>query len=274
MPLFVGALQFPVSPGNRASITDLATDPSHRISANKLIIAWEADPDAVRESVPAPLEPDPSGLCYLIAGQSWVFTDRNLTETISESRVAFAETYFWIPCDYRGERYHFVPYSWCDRDWLTHLGRAAGMPHKLGKVEFTSFHGLDPVYYGPHEGVRLTTSVEAHGLVLRAHVDLEKMIDSSELPFQIGDDACPKWVGRRRFYDVVADRLAFDDLVVHSGDDLKLGPIWSGDASLTFFAAENEDVLSFQPRRVLGGWYLSWHFNHGKNGGYVLHDFL
>ena len=69
-------------------------------------------------------------------------------------------------------------------------------------------------------------------------------------------------------------KAAFDDLVVHWGDNLKLGPVWSGDASLRFFDAENEDVLPFQPRRVVGGWYLNWHFNHSKSTPYVLHSFL
>jgi hypothetical protein len=254
---------------------DLATGPAQRISSNKLIIGWEADPDEVRKYVPEPLEIDPAGLCYLIAGDSWVYTDRNQTEFVSESRVHFAETYFWIPCDYEGERYHFVPYSWCDRDWLTYIGRSrSGMPHKMGKVELTRFHAMDPVYFGPHEGVRMTTGVETHGLVLRAYVDLRGQITAADLPFEIGDDNCPKWLCRRRVYDVVEDRPAFDDLVVHWGDNMKLGPIWSGDASLQFFDVENEDVLPFQPDRVVGGWYLSWHFNHSKSGRYTLHSFI
>ena len=48
-----------------------------------------------------------------------------------------------------------MPFSWVNRDWLAYLGRHGGMPHKIAKVQMTRFTPADPVYYAPHEGVRL-----------------------------------------------------------------------------------------------------------------------
>ncbi len=51
--------------------------------------------------------------------------------------MQYIETFFGIPCDYEGERYHYMLYSWVNRDWLAYLGRAVGMLHKIAKVQMT-----------------------------------------------------------------------------------------------------------------------------------------
>jgi len=265
---------YPITPAGKASLTDLLTEPSHRIVGNHLVIALEADPDAVRTYVPTPLELDGSGVVYLRTFDGWVYTDRMSTEFVSNERVHYCETFFWIPCDLDGERYHYMLYSWVNRDWLAFLGRHLGMPHKVADVQMTQFHPADRHYNGPHEGVRVSVNVRCVGQVLRAHVDLEREleIDDTPLPYRRGQRG-PKYLGRRFFWGACEDRPLVDDLVAHWGDSIQIDSVWGGSADVTFFDAENEEVLPFQPRRVLGGWFFNMSFDHATSPPEVIHRY-
>ena len=252
---------------------DLVTEPKHRIVGDHIAILFEADPGVVREYVPEPLELDGSGRVFLKNFNGWIYSDRQSTEFVSEERVNYIESFFWIPCTYRGEIYYYMPFSWVNRDWLAYLGRVAGQPHKIADVQITQFHPSDPVYNGPGEGVRICISVNNVGLVLRAHIDLKRAIQAEALPYKIGKGECPKYVGHRYVYDVVEDKPALNDLVAHWGDDLTLGEIWDGEAGVTFYDAENEEVLPFQPKRVIGGWWYQQILNHSTSRPQVLHRF-
>jgi acetoacetate decarboxylase len=266
--------QYPITPEGKANLLELCTEPSHRIAGDMLTIGFEADPAVVRAYVPEPLELDGSGLVYLRAFNAWVYTDRQTDEFVSPERVNFTEAFFWISCTHEGETYYFMPFSWVNRDWLAFLGRSAGQPHKIAKVLMTRFHPADPVYGSPRAGVRVCLSVECVGLVLRAHVDFERTYEreGGELPPAISHPQ-PKYLARRFFWDVVADRPLVDDIVAHRGDDRQFGEIWGGPAGLTFHDAENEEVLAFQPRRILGGWWHTMNFHHKQSIPEILHEF-
>ena len=268
-------LVFPLTPKGASSILDLWTQESHRVVGNALWIAVESDPEVVREYVPEPLELDGSGLVYIYAFDACGYTDRNLTEFVSPERVSFTEAMFWIPCTLNEEFYIYTPFTWVNRDFVEYFGRLLGMPQKTGNVQMTRFHPADPVYDGPHEGVRVCLSVEKIGLVLRGYIDLQRR--EEKMPFRMEDDYCPRFVGRRHFYDVVKGRPAIDDIVVHWSEGLRLGPIWGGDAWLQFYDAENEEAIRFQPKRVLGGWFTTISFSHDTGPAHppeVLHDYL
>lgn len=258
--------QYPITPLHKASLLDVVTEPSHRTAGDMLTIGFAADPEVVRSYIPSPLEIDPSGLCYLRVFDVCVFTDRNQTDLLSPERYEFAEAFFWIPCTFEGELYHYMLFSWVNRDWLAYTGRTHGMPHKLAKVQMMRFHPADTVYYGPHAGVRLSFSVETVGLVMRGWVDLDHEVnrESGELPLSLSQQT-PKYLGQRFFWDAVADRPLVNDLVAHWGDERKFGPIWTGDAALTFHEAEGEEVLPFQPLRVIGGWWHTMSFHHSTS---------
>ena len=265
---------YPLTPSTKASLLSLMTEPSHRIAGNHMVVAFEADPDVVREFVPEPLELDGSGLVYLRTFEGFVYTDRNATEFVSNERIEFCENFFWIPCDFQGERYHYMTYSWVNRDWLAFLGRHGGQPHKIADVQMTQFHPADTLYNAPQAGTRVCVSVNCVGQVLRAHVDLEREVklDDTPLPYRTGQPA-PKYLGRRYFWGICEDRPLVDDLVAHWGDNIEIETAWTGPADVTFFDAENEEVLPFTPRRVLGGWFFPMRFDHSASPPQVIHTY-
>jgi hypothetical protein len=250
---------------------EVQMDPSHRIAGDMLIIGWEAEPAAVRRLVPEPLELDGSGRCYLWSFDGWFYSDHNNTEFISPERYNYVESYFLVPCDYQGTRYYYSCLSWCNRDWLCYRGRMAGMPHKLADVQMTKFHPADPVYNEPHEGVRICVRVDNLGLVLRATVDLKYKCGPDDLPFPLTPHV--KHLGRRFVWDVVADKPVLNDLVAHHGDNRTPGDVWRGDASLTFYDAEGDNVLPFQPKRMIGGWFHRHLFNHRSTPPHTIYTF-
>ena len=267
-------IAFPITPTGKSSLVDLWTERSHRVAGGAVWIAFEADPHAVREFVPAPLKVDQSGLAYLYAFDAVGYTDRSLTEFVSPERASFAECMFWLPCSFEGEHYIFSPFTWTNREFLAFFGRLLGMPQKIGKVQMSRFHPADPIYNEPHEGIRISLSVESIGLVLRGYVDLTRRVD--RMPLLTDNGFLPE-IGHRQFYDVVAGRLAIDDLVVHWSDGLTPGAIWEGNAWLRVYEAENEEAIRLQPQRVIGGWFSDLSFHQPTAIGHppaILHDYL
>ncbi len=268
-------IAFPITPSGASSLLDVWTEPTHRVVGQSLWIAFECDPDVVREYVPEPLELDGSGLVYLYAFDALGYSDRSLTEFVSPARVSFAETMFWIPCTWQGARYTYTPFTWTNRDFLAYFGRLLGMPQKVGRIEMSRFHPAEPTFNEPHEGVRIALSVEKIGLVLRAYVDLQSRVD--EMPMLIDNHGFLPQIGRRHFYDVVKSRMTVDDLVVHFSGRVTPGPIWAGDAWLRFYEAENEEAIRFQPTKVVGAWAMSLSFVQPTGIGHppqVLFDFI
>ena len=266
--------KYPITPSGRASLLDLMTEPSHRISGDLTIISFDADPAVVSAFTPAPMVPEGSGRVYLWNYEGWHYNDRMATEFVSEKRLQYCESYFMLPCTLNGEEYLYMLYSWVNRDWLAVLGRTAGMPHKVADVLFTHFHEADAEYGGLRAGARQFISVENIGLVLRASVKFERECGTAGLPMRFTNDYCPRHLGRRHFWDVCNSRPLVDDLVAHWGDEMELGPVWTGPATLQFFEAENEEVLPFQPLRVNNGWRFTLNFTHSTSPPVVIHDYL
>jgi acetoacetate decarboxylase len=264
-------IMYPRTPSGATSLLDLTTEPTQRNAGDVLLIAFDADPEIVRAYVPDPLELDGSGRVYLHSYERNGFSERSSKEFISPERNNFTESFFYVPCTYKGEPFLYLLYSWVNRDWLAYLGRHIGQPHKLAKVQMTRFHPAHPVYYGPHDGVRICISVECVGTVLRGYVDLKREVEN--LPFTWTNEYHPRLVGWRYVWDVCAGKPALNDLVVHWADNHQMGPIWEGNAWLKFFDAENEEVLPFQPLRVVGGWWFTLVFDHQDSPPYVLHKF-
>jgi hypothetical protein len=161
-----------------------------------------------------------------------------------------------------------------NRDWLAFGGRHVGMPHKVADVQMTRFHPADPIYDGPKEGVRIAVSVDCVGHVLRAHCDLERKLHVNDTPLPYGTDKPPpKYLGRRYFWGVYEERPLVNDLFAHWPHNLQFGPVWGGPAEVTFFDAENEEVLPFQPRRVLGGWFFTILYSRTAKTEMVIHRY-
>jgi hypothetical protein len=269
-------LMWPQSPRGKASLMDLNSEPDLTISDDYMTIGWETDPDVIREYVPEPLEVDRSGRIFLKAVARNSDFGRRSTEFISAERLTHNEVFITIPCTYKGAQYMFMPFSWGTRDWLAQAGRMVGLPHKWARVQMTTFHPFAPRYNGPHEGARVCVSVENVGLVMRAYADLKRVVPVEEAPpfaRTASKNESFGLIGHRYVWDPCKRRPALNDLVVHHGDKVDRGPIWEGDAWLSFYDAENEEVMQFQPKRVIGAWWMYIRFNHSLTPPYVLHEY-
>ena len=263
---------FPVTPSADASLMALTTHESHRYAGDHLIVGFEADPAVVREYVPEPLEVDDSGLVFLWSAHNYLYTSEpGLVRQPLAQRVP--GVVLLDPGLVRG------------RDVLLHallvvqprLAVAAGARERdAAQAGLGADDPLRPTGHevlGPARGVRLNVLVENHGTVLRASCTLDRQISREELPFRVSDDYCPRFVGRRHHYDSARREVVIDDLCAHWGTEMALGEISTGPAELRFGEAENEEVLPFQPRRVLGGWWFDLAWAHSEPPT-VIHDYL
>jgi acetoacetate decarboxylase len=277
-------LMWPQSPRGIASLMDLQSEPDLTISDDHIVIGWETDPEVIREYVPEPLEVDGSGRMYLSALSRWGYSSRNYKEFISAERQNHNEAIILIPCSYKGQKFTFEGiFSWGTRDWLAQTGRPVGVNHKWAKVQMTQFHPFHPTWNGPHEGARICVTVENVGLVLRGYVELKRPAPPGEVvpgnaenkqtKEQLSKGGYGGHVCHRYIWDVTKGKPLVNDLVVHVGDNFVQGPIWTGDSWIKFYEAENEEVLQFQPKRMIGGWWRQLHFDHQGTAPYVLHDF-
>jgi hypothetical protein len=141
----------------------------------------------------------------------------------------------------------------------------------MAKVQMTGFHPAARVYSGPHEGIRVCASVENVGLVLRAQVDLEREVTREECPF---DFRTTYGLCHRYIWDSVERKPLRDDLLSIKGDNMTIGPIWGGPANIEFFDAEAEDVLQFQPRRMVGGWFWTMRFDHSDTPPSIVYSYV
>jgi acetoacetate decarboxylase len=266
-------LMWPQSPRGIASLMDINTESTLVSTADNLIIGWETDPEVVREYVPEPLEVDGTGRMYLITCDRWGFSSRSAKEFVSAERANQTESFFCMPCTYKGEEYVWNPFSWGNRDWLAIAGRQIGLPHKWAKVQMTRFHPFHPTYKGPHKGARICVTVENVGLVLRATADLKRKATQKDMPWHWTNAFAPRFIGHRYVYDSCKGKPVLNDLVVHIADNCELSQIWYGDGWVKFYEAENEEVEQFQPKRMIGAWWYSIHYNHQITPPYVIHDY-
>ena len=220
------------------------------------------------------MELDGSGTVFLWSGDQYMFTDRHSTEFVSPRRSRFAESFFWIPCSFKGREFYFLPFCWVNTDWLAFLGRGAGVPHKIAEVEVTRFHPREPLFSGPGESVRLCVTVQNYGMILRAHVDLKREILPEKMPFQIGGEHAPRFLGHRYVYDVARNKPVIDDLCARWGDDMTAGAFWTGEADAEFFEAENEEVLPFKPLPGKAGYWFNLLWGHASSQPQVIVDYI
>jgi hypothetical protein len=148
-------------------------------------------------------------------------------------------------------------FAFVNRDWMAYAGRMAGRSYKLAKVALMRFHPADTVYDGPREGIRISFDVETVGLAMRGYIDLQRPLAAPGIPRIVdGDGSRPMLLGRRFNWDKVADRPLVDDLLGANISEQLVGAVWEGAPSLTFCAAEGDDLLPFTPASMIGGW---WH---------------
>ncbi len=240
---------FPRTATGRSS---LVPPPPWHYSGQMLTIELRADPAAVAELLPPPLEPaaeDPGAVAVIWA--DWQSCSDTFEELLDPVRAQYVETFVVVRCQYRGETYSRCVYIWVDKDFAMVRGHHQGYPKKLGELHLTR-----PVTVGVagprlEPGGRFGATCSAYG---------RRLIEAT---FTItGTAPAPGFVNghpmlhHRVFPAIESDGSdALHELVTMRGYDAEVGPCYAGDATIDFFDSPVEELTRLTPLEVIGGYW-------------------
>ncbi len=243
-------------PRSATGSSSLLPVPPWHYSGDLLTIEYRADPDAVAELLPEPLEPprddeDPGAVAFVVA--DWQSCSDSFDEVLDPIRLQYKEAFFVVRCRYEGKLWSRCVYIWVDKDFAMVRGHFQGYPKKLGSVHLTR-----PVTVGKagprlEPGGRFGATLAAYDRRL-ATARFTITGPSTDAGFV---NSLPmlhhRWLPR-----IESDGTdSLDELVTVRGTDVELGPAFRGDAELELFASPVEELTRIAPREMIGGYWRS-----------------
>lgn len=212
--------------------------PYRFIDREYFIVTYTSDPEAIRDALPEPLEPDGSNTVlyeFIRMPDSSGFGD-------------YTETGIVIPCMYKGEHVNFTAQMYLDCEPPISGGREIwGFPKKLANPKL---HVAQDTLTGRIEyagqPVAIATMAYKHENIL---CDLETgMCDPKAIEKKLG-----KTQVNLKLIPHVDGSLAIAQLVAYNLDDIHVKGAWNGPARLHLIPHVNAPVADLPVRKVVGG---------------------
>ncbi len=242
-------LMYPRTPGGKGTI--LPSPPWH-YSGEMMTIEFRTDPANVAELLPAPLQladDDPGAVAIIWA--DWQSCSNNFDELLDPSRAQYKEVFVVVRCQYEGKTYSRAAYIWVDKDFAMARGHIQGYPKKMSEIWMTR-----PVTVGK-AGPRLEPGGRFGGTLStfgRRIADTTFTItgEAETAGFVNGHPML-----HSRFMPAIEmdGRDSLDELVTMSGFDHEVGPVYSGEATLTLHDSPTEELTRFGDIEIIGGFY-------------------
>jgi acetoacetate decarboxylase len=239
----------PRSPEGRAS---LLPPPPWHYSGEMLTVEYRTDPAAVAELLPEPLQPadeDPGAVAVIWA--DWQSCSDGGGELVDPVRSQYKECFVVVRCQHEGQTWSRCVYIWVDKDFALVRGLHQGYPKKLGDIWMTR-----PVTVGRagprlEPGGRFGATCSASGRRL-AEATFTITGPAEGAGFVNGHPM----VHHRWMPSIEADRGdALAELVTVSGQDVELGPAFTGDATIELFDSPTEELTRLAPHEVIAGYW-------------------
>jgi len=234
------------------------TGPYRFIDREYLIIAYQSDPQAIREALPEPLEPDGSNTV--------LFEFIRMPD--SAGFGSYTESGLVIPALYQGEHVNFTSQMYLDDEPPIAGGREIwGFPKKHGQPKLDVVHDtltgtLD--YAGVQVAVGTMGYKHQH---LLYDVTGRKQCSSVSIVEKMS-----KTQVNLKLIPHVDGKLAIAQLVAYNLTDIAVKGAWSGPARLHLVSHVNAPVADLPVFKALGG--LHFIADLTLPYGRVLHDYL
>lgn len=262
----------PFTPGGKAAAVPALP---WQFAGDLLLVHFLADPAALNALLPPPLEaPARPGEAFLWSPHLRCRPMDAAAAALNPGRTHYNVAVIGIPCRFRGEATMFSTFQWGDRDWLVTLSWFLGACSKMAHFDQTGLHAMFPDRVGPGGvGSALVRTVSRHGeKIIQVGFRPNREIARAGLDFYTNHLplTCMRHVpdveipprGKPRVHDLTQ--------MVMTG--ASFGQATAGDAELTFFDADNEELLPIQPTAILGGYWIPMSFVlHGIR---VVHNYL
>ncbi|MEW6236034.1 MAG: acetoacetate decarboxylase family protein [Candidatus Omnitrophota bacterium] len=234
--------------------SSLVPNPPWHYVGNCLAVEYEAKPEAVESFLPAGLRfSSPQCAVYFV---EWQYASEGGEEFLDPIRSQYHETIFLISAEYEGAACAFCPFIWVDQDVSMVRGYAQGWPKQIGSIWMTRSYDLpSPAnsIVGPGGKFGATLTVKDRRLA-EAVITLREQTESLPTP------TFAKTVNTRHFPELVAgkrDQPAVYELVQLKSRDVRLSPIWKGEAFLNVFDHPYLEVFELRPVNVIAGYRFS-----------------
>jgi acetoacetate decarboxylase len=243
-------------PRTATGASSLLPAPPWHYSGDLLTIEYRADPAAVAELLPDPLEPpreseDPGAVAVVFA--DWQSCSDTFEEVLDPVRLQYKEAFVVVRCRYRDALWSRCVYIWVDKDFALARGHLQGYPKKLGSIHLTR-----PVTVG-RAGPRLQAGGR-FGATLAAY---DRRLISARFTITGPSEgtgfvnALPM-LHHRYVPRIEADgRDSLAEIVTMRGTDVELGPAFAGEAELELLDSPVEELTRLAPRELIGGCYRS-----------------
>lgn len=239
-------------PRTGTGASSLVPAPPWHYSGAMLTIEYRADPSAVAEMLPDPLEPadeDPGALAVIWA--DWQSCSDNGGELLDPIRSQYMEVFIVARCKYNGEHYSRCLAIWVDRDYAMVRGHHQGYPKKMGSAFMTR-----PVTVGK-AGPRLEPGGQ-FGATLAANDRrlIEARFTITGESDQAGFVNALPMIHNRWMPAIESDGTdSLDELVTMSGYDAEIGRSFAGDATLSFGSSPVEELDRLAPHEIIAAYW-------------------
>lgn len=235
--------------------SSLAPQPPWHYVGNALAVEFAVDPAQAAAYLPEGLELA-SGHCaaYFI---EWQYASETGEEYLDPVRSQYRETIILLSASYNGLAVAYCPFIWVDQDVSLMRGLVQGWPKQIGATWITRAYDLPskaaPVN-GPGGKFGATLSVKERRLI-EAQVTLREQAASLPAP------GFAKTVNVRYFPELAADKHnqpAIHELVQLKSRDVKVSPIWKGEAFMEVFDHPYLELADLRPAAVIAGYRFSF----------------
>jgi len=225
--------------GMPAAAPSYPKGPYRFVNREYFIILYESDPDAIRQAVPAPLEPAKGNL---IAYEFIKMPDSSGFGDYTESGIV-------IPCLFNGEEVNFTCQMYLDNEPPLTCGREVwGFPKKYGHPELKVIHDTltGTLKYDDQRVAMGTMAYKPENLIA------DPMHDELRDPTAIIKKLTTTQVNLK-LIPGVNGKLQIAELVAYNMCDTTVKGAWSGPARLHLVPHVNAPVADFPVRKIIGG---------------------
>lgn len=231
--------------------SSLAPAPPWHYIGNCLAVEYEANPEAVKAFLPPGLDyHSPQCAAYFV---EWQYASDTGEEFLDPVRSQYHETIFLISAGYEGAACAYCPFIWVDQDVSLMRGFAQGWPKQIGSTWITRAYEL-PSKAAPAQGpggkFGATLAVKDRRLV-------EAVVTLREPATQLPVPNFARAVNVRYFPELAAgrhNRPAVHELVQLKSRDVRISPVWKGEAALCIFDHPYLELPELRPVKVLAGY--------------------
>jgi hypothetical protein len=268
----------PFTPSGKSAYMPIAGVGYPGITAvhNGILITFETADGELAKLLPAPLNANNKTKTATIFINQTILMPSNTPDIgeLEPDATVFHEALITFPCELDGEplAFHYIQYT--DSDWCAYNGVVVGLTSKMSRIRLMA----------PEPTAHPMWSLDRQGSVLKASVsrDGERLITAT---FRMGpeiEDRSEAFsdaggiVGMRYFPDAAnmeSNTPLVHDLVGRIQGDFDRGPVYSGEATLSFGNSVTDELDFFQPTRIVSAYYIT-NLSHTNRAVKVLYDYL